>query len=151
MQVALFFCAIALIYFWLSTRSKMAKRREKKWYGDTEFSVRTSFSDGFFLDVVGENRYQRNLTKIAGGKKVESARKIVDVIVIPEPNNPFDKNAVRIDINELPVGYLSKNDALRYRERFGQQGARCHGVIVGGWDRGNGDTGSFGVRLDLEL
>jgi len=27
--------------------------------------------------------------------------------------------------------------------------AWCDAIIVGGWDRGNGDEGNFGVKLDL--
>jgi len=34
----------------------------------------------------------------------------IDVSIFPEPNNPFDKNAIKIEINNKPVGYVPKKD-----------------------------------------
>lgn len=38
-------------------------------------------------------------------------------------------------------------------KREGCPGAdvKCSAMIVGGWDRGKGDTGYFGVKLDLPV
>lgn len=54
----------------------------------------------------------------------------------------------------MTVGYLSRKNAREYRKRLkkaGYQGitATCFAIIVGGWDRGGGDRGHFGVKLDL--
>lgn len=38
----------------------------------------------------------------------------VNVVLIPEPTNKFDPNAVAICINNSPVAYLSRSDAKEY-------------------------------------
>jgi hypothetical protein len=146
-----FFVGLALAVHWFFIRPKIVARRKKSLYGKTEFDDTVRTSKTYSLEVVGESRYQRNLEAIVGGRKEDSARKVVDVLLFPESNNKFDENAVRVDSHEMPVGYLSKEDAKKYREKYGQKGAKCRGVIVGGWDRGDGDTGSFGIKLNFKI
>jgi hypothetical protein len=81
-------------------------------------------------------------------------------ILLPEPSNEHDPNAIRVILinaaegNIGLVGYLAREDALAYRPAIDQVASdgrliACRASIVGGWDRGNGDRGSFGVRLSL--
>ncbi len=106
-------------------------------------------SHQFNADVVGESKYQRNLLKLAGGKTPEGVEKFTTAELVFEDENPYDREAVRVDIQGLTVGYLPKESARTWRKR--SLGARyaCPAVICGGWDRGDGDTGHFGVRLSL--
>ena len=72
----------------------------------------------------------------------------------PESDNPYDSEAVRIEIQDQTVGHLDRETARSFREKmteFGLTGAaaKCSAIIVGGWDRGDGDRGHFGVKLDL--
>ncbi|MEE9313735.1 MAG: HIRAN domain-containing protein [Rhizobiaceae bacterium] len=106
------------------------------------------FAEDF--DIVGESYYQQNLTKITGGKTEESAEFHCEAKLVPEKNNPHDSNAVKITINGLQVGHLSRDDAADYRDWFGSVKAKCDSVIVGGWDRGNRGAGHFGVKLDID-
>lgn len=67
---------------------------------------------------------------------------------------PYDNKAIRVDIQGETVGYLSRELARNFRERMKEAGhpgltARCSAIIVGGWDRGGGDIGYFGVKIDL--
>jgi hypothetical protein len=61
---------------------------------------------------------------------------------------------VRVDIAGKTVGYLSRENARVYRDRMMDQGhpsivTKCTATIRGGWDRGGGDIGYFGVWLDI--
>lgn len=62
------------------------------------------------LEVVGESRYQRNLDAIAGpdndGAGVDLVRQ---AYIVVEQNNPNDSNALRVDVNQLAVGYLPRD------------------------------------------
>ena len=115
------------------------------------------FLDGpgrFAIDVVGEASYQQALARICGGRREESAELNVEACLHHENTNPYDPLAIRVEIGNQPVGYLSRENARLYRrelERAGHGGrvAYCAAVIRGGWDRGRGDRGHFGVKLDL--
>jgi hypothetical protein len=108
----------------------------------------------YFTDVVGESHYQPWIERVVGGRTGESAEHYTDADLVLEDANPHDPKAVRVDVHGGTVGYLSREDARAYRRwvtaTHGRpMGATCPAVIVGGWDRGGGDRGHFGVKLDL--
>lgn len=122
--------------------------------------VRSMRGDGKFrLDVVGESHYQPALSEICGGRTREGHDFRTVAVLRPEPSNPHDPNAVRIEIACRPVGHLSRADAVRHLSELDAAGlartqpVSCGARIVGGWEeRERGrvvDRGSFGVRLDL--
>jgi hypothetical protein len=107
------------------------------------------------LDIVGESNYQSALEKICGGSTYEGQELIIEAVLVPEDDNPYDKNAIRVDMSGKTVGYLSREKARQYRKKLEQAGysvitAKCSAMIIGGWDRGRGDKGHFGVKLDLQ-
>jgi hypothetical protein len=64
----------------------------------------------------------------------------------------YDPNAVEVLIDGLRVGYIPAVQAPEMCALFHSAGiiqAGCEAVIQGGWDRGEGDTGEFGVRLNI--
>ena len=69
------------------------------------------------LEVVGEASYQDNLWRIVGGRHSPDGRVREDIyaVLAAEPDNPYDPNAVAVWIQGLKVGYLSREDARRYR------------------------------------
>jgi hypothetical protein len=82
--------------------------------------------------IVGESQYQPMLQRVA--KHGRSFR----AILMPEPDNPYDRNAIRVVAEEgTTIGYLSREDALAYREvfalltRHGHVGA-CRAKLIGG-------------------
>lgn len=105
-------------------------------------------SGDFDFDVVGESNYQAELSAICGGHCEEGVEHECTALLVPEPTNPHDANAVKVVIEGRTIGYLSRQHAILYRRRIGGAG-RCGALVVGGWDRGNGDRGHFGVKLDL--
>lgn len=105
------------------------------------------------VDVVGESHYQSHLNATAGGKKRDSQRVEVAAVLVPEPNNKKDPNAIQVWVNGAPIGYLSRADALAMKAtttKLWNEGSLgyCNGIIVGGWKRG-GDEGHYGVKLFL--
>jgi hypothetical protein len=104
---------------------------------------------GFNAEVVGESQYQVNLSKLTGGRTRDGAEKLATAVLIFENDNSHDGNAVRVEIEGLVVGYLPREAARAWRESGRSDRFTCPALIRGGWDRGGGDTGNFGVRLAL--
>jgi hypothetical protein len=114
------------------------------------------------VEVVGEGSYQGTLERVGGGKTGDGMRDHDQVaLLLPEPANPYDANAVRVIIQPSKpgqtmgkVGYLSREDAVGYRpviDRLAALGTvvACRASLKGGWDRGPADRGSIGVTLYL--
>jgi DNA-directed RNA polymerase subunit RPC12/RpoP len=107
------------------------------------------------LEVVGEASYQDNLWRVVGGRGLLEDRVRVDVyaVLVAETDNPYDANAVSVWVQGLKVGYLSRDDARRYRpgllalERKHGKPIALAGAIVGGGIRADG-PGRLGVFLD---
>lgn len=101
---------------------------------------------GYNFDIVGEQSYQRNLKKIAGPKQEESKFHECTAQVTSESSNPYDKNAVKVEINGLLVGYLSKGNASQLAGKRIKKSIPA--VINGGWK--DADTeGNYGVKLAI--
>lgn len=104
----------------------------------------------FPLEVVGESYYQENLERISGPRTEDGVDLVVDAILHPDNTNPHDPHAVRVEIDGKIVGHLSRDDAKIFRDKF-QAAQGCKANVRGGWDRGHGDRGDYGVRLDFKL
>ena len=118
---------------------------------------------GDVTDVVGESHYQEALETICGGKTEEAVDKACWAFLQPEPDNPFDRNAVAVYINGLKVGYLSRDLAVDMSvattHLWNTMQARCvaRAQIRGGWRREyprkdgavDVDEGHYGVILGL--
>lgn len=107
---------------------------------------------GSDVDVVGESYYEDAFLRLTGGRCSDGFRAPCTARLVPEPDNQYDAMAVAVHIRDLKIGHLSREDARSYRplvddalRQFGV--ATVAATITGGWDRGDGDTGSFGVVL----
>jgi NAD-dependent DNA ligase len=110
----------------------------------------------FALAIVGESHYQEALEAICGPRSDESEDRRVEARLVLEDDNPYDSMAVRVDIQGSTVGYLSREHARQYRNQLGKAGygsaeLYCRARICGGWDRGEGGQGHYGVYLDLPV
>lgn len=114
------------------------------------------------VDVVGESAYQGTLEIIAGGRTHDGAsERDHTALLLPEPTNQYDSWAVRVVVVPYAastgsglVGYLSREDAVAYRPLIDRLAAvgrvvACAASLTGGWDRGLGDRGHFGVGLHI--
>lgn len=110
--------------------------------------------DEFEFPVVGTLRHQAVLEGICNGRAREGVHRFCAALLTPQPTNPHDRHAVVVTIQGREVGHLSREDAsdfLRALRQGGYADAACEALIVGGWDRGRGDQGNFGVRLNACL
>ena len=110
---------------------------------------------GHFVNVVGESNYQPALEAASGGRTDKGARvPLVTAVLVREPQNRYDPNAVRVDVGGQTVGYLSRNEAPVFHSvlagvsNMGRH-ATCRAWLTGGWWRPPSDSGSFGIKLDL--
>ncbi len=104
----------------------------------------------FGLDVVGESFNTRNIARIDKRHGEPGHACFIAAHLVMESNNPHDKNAVRVDIDGLKVGHLSRADAKAYRRLIGATGTpnaigRCEAKIVA-----HGDD-IWSIRLDTEV
>lgn len=106
------------------------------------------------LEVVGESQCQAALWQIVGGFRRNPVRWPCQAVLLPEPDNGYDRNAIRVLVDGLLVGYLAREDAAVYLAGLHRLIATCEsgcvgleGVIVGGGPR-DGRIGFLGVFLD---
>ena len=110
----------------------------------------------FAFEVVGESNYLQNFIKLFGERSDDGVDEKGFAHLVLEDDNPHDKSAVCVEINGLKVGYLSRDLAQQFRravqnlpEAASLSKFQVASRVRGGWDRGDGDTGHFGVYLDL--
>jgi len=97
--------------------------------------------------VVGESHYQEALRQVAG-TPAKGTRVGKIALLVPEPDNPYDPNAVQVQIDAHVVGHLSREDAAAYlpgvrRLMAGGKFVALEAMVVCG-----GSSGVFGVFLD---
>ncbi|MGH8614860.1 MAG: hypothetical protein ACREYF_23240 [Gammaproteobacteria bacterium] len=110
----------------------------------------------YALEVVGEVNYQDALSRLCGGRTKNGHFKEMIATLIHEDDNPYDSKAIRIEIENVTIGYLNRKDARAYRRQLKKRGypgltVTCDAMIRGGWKRGFFDRGDFGVVLDLPV
>lgn len=109
------------------------------------------------VDVAGESFYEASFVELCGPRTLEGFRVTTTARLQLQDENPHDRAAVAVMIGGYPVGHLSRDCARAFRRtvRYGAYSTyeifECAALIVGGWDRGAGDAGNFGVKLDLAL
>jgi HIRAN domain len=61
--------------------------------------------------AVGESNYQEALSHICGSSRWEDVRFDCIAALVREPSNPYDSNAISVQVDGQLVGYLSREDA----------------------------------------
>lgn len=114
----------------------------------------TLYTGGETLEVVGESHYQEALWTLVGGRRTEPVRSEAYAVLVPDPDNRFDADAIEVRIDGQIVGYLSREDAAAYHpgliqlmRKSANHLVALHAVIVGGGQRSDG-LGFLGVFLD---
>lgn len=108
------------------------------------------------FDIVGESHYKDALQRIAGKKTEERMAVEKSAVVVHEPSNPHDRNAVMVLIDGYVVGYFSRDSARRHLRKLKMLGISsttplsANAMIVGGW-KDRHSEGSYGVKLDIQL
>jgi len=121
--------------------------------------VRAESDDGdgevIELEIVGESYRQEALAGIAGPKEPDGKLERVGVSLRCDPQNPYDANAIRVEVMGQHVAFVSRSQAAVLAPAIT---TTCRGVleargmIVGGWlDRSGGvvSEGHYGIRVWL--
>jgi hypothetical protein len=105
------------------------------------------------IDVVGESRHQDELLELTGGRRRYGGVDVEAVAeLVAEPTNEADPDAVAVMIDGRHVGYIRREDVTWLKPLLDDSTdlhgmATCRAAIRGGWDRGGGEVGWFGVVL----
>lgn len=73
-------------------------------------------------------------------------------MLVPDPGNPYDRNAVAVFVRGLHVGYLERADAAQYHQPIAEVTRRRGGALLVSsqqWARGR--LGDMGARVTLRL
>jgi hypothetical protein len=126
------------------------KRRKQTGLTQIETLVFEAEESTELVAAVGESHYQDAPRTLCGTQAWEDVRFDCTAVLVPEPSNPHDPNAIMVQVDARLVGYLSRYDAVSYSALI--QGAmprliQCQARIAG---RGPGaDTSNLGVFLRL--
>jgi hypothetical protein len=101
------------------------------------------------LEVVGELAYQTTLWQLCHGTLGDRVRCDIVAVLVPEPTNPHDANAIAVQIDRHVIGYLPRGTATEYlpglKRLMAMRGGyiALRGMIVGGgyYDDGPGRLG----------
>jgi hypothetical protein len=126
-------------------------RRKRSELPSVTLSLLELRGDGYCA-VVGESHYQDALRRTATiCTPGEEGRPSFQAILVAEPNNPYDPNAIAVYSTYGKLGYLSRQDAAEYAEVFaeiaqaGSEGGGCAALLNGGQP----GKPSYGVTLLL--
>jgi hypothetical protein len=108
----------------------------------------------YHCEIVGESFYQPAIKRLAGTDNEHVNEKEFKAFIVPDNDNRHDDRAVRIDIEGMTVGHLSREDARSFRRRLKSKNLTdqitlCKALIVGG-DGWNGNPSFYGVCLNIK-
>lgn len=95
--------------------------------------------------VSGESFYAQNFENL---RKLFSGREevLTRAYLIPEPKNPWDKNAIAVVISEYVVGHIPRHTAQHFARFLGGRSAECGARFYY-----NSHTGFHSVELDCDF
>ena len=96
------------------------------------------------IRVVGTSHYQETLLELAPRQGDEEIRIAKIAVLVPEPDNPYDPNAIAVHIDGKLVGYLSRDENRRWLEIARSTPIGSEAMIAG-----KGGTTGLGVFLRL--
>ena len=94
--------------------------------------------------VVGTSHYQDALLALSGRISDEDIRVERVAVLVPEPDNPHDANAIAVHIDDNLVGYLSRAENRRWLDVANSAAVGAEAMIAG-----RGGTTGLGVFLRL--
>jgi hypothetical protein len=104
------------------------------------------------IAAVGESHYQGALLSACGGRHGEPVSHDCSAVLLPEPTNPYDPNAVMVWAGGRHVAYLSRSDAAAYRPAIAAAAAIDHLIACPAQIAARGDIGetaNLGIFLHL--
>lgn len=122
MEMLLFVGFFLAIYVWVRTAMKRNSPKAQASRSQPTIKDIEKFAENFLalpmdfdaadeLDVVGESHYQPQL-RLFHEYMVKKGLEYCRAVMVLEPENRYDKNAVRVDISDMPVGYIPRSEAV---------------------------------------
>lgn len=119
-------------------------------------NVTVGWKQGSWIDwpaprnvVAGESHYQEALVAIAGPICERGYCLPVEALLIREPSNPYDPNAIRVEVAHRKIGYVARAIAAQLADGLDEAG--CSAFSVCGVVRGGSETArTLGVHLWLD-
>ena len=110
----------------------------------------------FQNEIVDDQHYQTVLEAICGPGKLQGVKCYETASLKLEDKTPEAENAVRVEIDGKPVGYLRPEMASFFRQELIARGlprgvGQCAALIRGGSVASDGSKGSYKVLLDLPI
>lgn len=122
----------------------------------SEGPLRTAAPGRFEVSVVGEFHHQDALRRVVGVMAPTARPRRFKALLVPEPDNPHDPMALRVEIAGELVGYLGRRDAELFHVSAEAEGLVGRAVQTdarvfarGGMERGEGAV--IEVELDINL
>ena len=133
---------------WLAGQPKAPARSQVQVHALTELLLEGDER----VEAVGESHYQPALLRCCGAQRGEEVSYGCRAHLMPEPSNPYDSNAVAVQVDGEHVAYLARTDAARWQPLLlklseGGSVAACEAVIAARGARG--DTDNLGIFLHL--
>lgn len=106
------------------------------------------------VDVVGESLRREAFDAYFGPRTEDGVRATVTVTLVHERTNAYDPNAVAVHLDGRMIGYIGRQGAAALApvlDRIEAAGRvpYARASVRGGWDRGDGDEGEYGMTLDI--
>lgn len=114
--------------------------------------VKSNGGGTFSSYAIGHPHHQDALKSIFSDRTPENNEKLVEAVLVIDDANPYDSQAVRVDIQGQTVAYLKDENAKQFRKKMKEKGpseikATCAAKIVY-WER---EFNNYLVVLDLPL
>ena len=99
--------------------------------------------------TVGESKYLDALTQLCGPARKHGYLIPVTATLIREPGNPYDKNAIRVEVKGVLVGYVRREIATHLAQIFDSDGVKsyCFAAVLRG---GSFEASYLGAHLWLD-
>lgn len=138
MEIVVGLIIVAIVLFWLASRSSR-RRKQEPGKTSTPTPVPSNISESVPTPVGGQGTVALRTFELWGSRhpnfevvgeayRRDAFRKIYkkrslapgqefygEAVLIPEQGNVHDASAVRVDVDDIAVGYLPREDASRYR------------------------------------
>jgi len=110
---------------------------------DSSHSLHTLYrwaSDGTAISVAGTSYRQAQIEKILKEKNINATGIDVTATLVPEDSNKHDKNAVRIEVHGVHIGYVPADLAKNFRGMLARRGlagntTSCDARLYGGYKK----------------
>ncbi len=138
-------------------RAAEVEEAEQRWYRAVIAAGVTLCDppeDGEELDVVGESHHQEDLAALMAALRdgPDATELWTAARLVPEPLNPYDRNAVRVEVHGRLVGHLSREDAEEIKPWLRKVARRSRPTYVlariAGGRVTDGIVGPIGVTLE---